>query len=144
MNLRPRRDLSIDGADLVLVEAWRAPSGLGLGYFLSSGTDGDRRVELAAGIDLASLDEEAVSALWESAAPLTSTERRISVDGDSWLAQASGPVWAEGAAVGTLGVRLTCLTSERATIAVAGVRLDDLDEGRLSALVTDSASAEAG
>jgi hypothetical protein len=71
----------------------------------------DRRATLEPGEELQALDDHRLDALFETATALTETERRIlDAAGAPWLAQASGPVWAEGgAAAGLAGVVFTRL-----------------------------------
>lgn len=122
---------------MALLEVARAPSGLGLGYFMAGDRTRDRRVALDPGLTLDGLDDAAVERLWSEAAPLTVTERRFETpDGEAWLAQAVGPVWGEGAAAGLTGLRLTCLTSERAPLQRAGLDLESLDDGALGEIAS--------
>ena len=138
MNKRPGRDLSIEGATWRLVNAWRAQSGQGLGYFLAEAPEDDRRAALDPGVDFESLSEADVLALWAGAAGLTPTERRFSASGEVWLAQASGPVWADGAAAGLTGLRVRCLTAETPVRDFSHLSLRDLGEEELAALVEPS------
>jgi hypothetical protein len=138
MSRRPQKEVSIEGKTWGLVDAWRAPGGRGLGYFLAEASESDRRASLAVEVDVESLSEGDVLALWDTATPLTSTERRFSAGGEVWLAQASGPAWAESAAAGLVGVRLRCLTASRAVSEIAGVVLGDLADEELAELVDPS------
>jgi hypothetical protein len=139
MTERPKRNLTIEQDSWVLVEAWRSSTGLGLGYFLGPVVAADRRAVLDREVDVAALDDAEVLALWEAAAPLTVTERRFADHGgESWLAQASGPVWGEGAAAGTLGVRFTCITADRPGLELPGRRLTDLDDEELAGAVAEA------
>ena len=131
---RPRRSVAVDGVPWTLYDAGRTPSGLGLGYFVCDDAEAeDRRAALPADIDLASLDEGALHALWVAGRGLTSTERRI-VDGDGaiWLAQSVGPVWArrEGAA-GTVGIRLRCISADRPVAEIHGATLAGMSDAEL-------------
>lgn len=133
---RARRSGRIDGERWTLFDAGRAASGLGLGYFVRDDLGGgDRRAPLAPGVDVAALDDDGFRALWESARPLTSTERRfVDDEGEVWLAQGTGPAWAaEGAAAGAVGVRLRCVSAERPAVALGGVALADTTDAELAA-----------
>ena len=133
---RARRSGRIDGASWTLYDAGRAPSGLGLGYFVCGDPEvADRRAALPAGQALSDLDDEAFRALWEAGRPLTSTERRI-VDGSGaiWLAQGMGPVWAEGgSAAGTTGLRLRCISDHRPAVELNGAALSGMSDAELVA-----------
>ncbi|MYA33614.1 MAG: hypothetical protein F4164_00050 [Gemmatimonadales bacterium] len=133
---RPWRSGRIDGAAWTLYDAARAPSGLGLGYFFCDDPDvADRRAALPAGLAVSDLDEEAFRALWETGRPLTSTERRV-VDGSGaiWLAQGTGPVWAEGgSAAGTIGVRVRCVSTRRPVVELNGATLSGMSDAELIA-----------
>ena len=133
------RRLDVDGGAR-LVEAWRAPGGLGLAYFLAdAGSSADRRAALPAGTGIAELTDEEARELWEGGAPLTATEIRFEDSiGESWLAQATGPAWSEGGAAHAIGVLLVCLTDARGRIERAGLRLSDLAPADLAALVEAS------
>lgn len=139
MTGRPVREVCVDGGRVRLVEAWRAPSGLGLAYFLADpGPESlaDRRAGLPAGTGVSDLSEDAVRELWEGAAPLTATEVRFEDSrGDSWLAQATGPAWSESGAADAVGVRLVCLTADRETLELSRIPLPDLEPADLRALV---------
>ncbi len=135
---RPRRSGSIDGASWTLYAAARAPSGLGLGYFVCDDPErADRRTALPAGPALPDLDDEAFRALWEAGRELTRTERRIS-DGTGaiWLAQSMGPVWAEGgSAADTVGLRLRCITDECPVVELNGATLSEMSDAELIARI---------
>lgn len=135
---RPRRSGWIDGASWTLYDAARAPSGLGLGYFVCDDPEvEDRRAALPAGLALPDLDDEAFLALWEAGRRLTPTERRF-VDGGGavWLAQSTGPVWAErGSAAGTAGLRLRCISAHRPSVELNGATLSELSDAELIARV---------
>lgn len=136
MSTRPSREVTVGDQSLVLVDASRSPTGLGLAYFLAPDRADDRRAVLEPGLELGGLGQEAVVELWSGAAPLTETERRFrGPDGDEWLAQSTGPVWGEGAAAGITGLRLTCLTAARAPVEVRGGDLDSLDDEGLADLL---------
>ncbi|MCZ0934877.1 MAG: hypothetical protein OXJ54_06825 [Gemmatimonadetes bacterium] len=133
---RPRRSGRIEGAVWTLYDAGRAPSGVGLGYFVCDDPEvADRRTALPAGLALPDLDDEAFRALWEAGRPLTSTERRV-VDGSGaiWLAQGRGPVWAEGgSAAGTVGLRLRCISAHRPAVELNGATLAGMSDAELIA-----------
>ena len=135
---RPWRSGRIDGASWTLYDAARAPSGLGLGYFVCDDPEvADRRAALPARLALADLDDDAFRALWEAGRPLTSTERRV-VDGSGaiWLAQGMGPVWAEGgSAAGTTGLRLRCISAHRPVVELNGTTLSGMSDAELIARV---------
>ena len=133
---RPRRSGQADGASWTLYEAARAPSGLGLGYFVCDDPEvADRRTALPSEPALADLDDEALRSLWEAGRPLTRTERRV-VDGGGaiWLAQSIGPVWAEGgSAADTVGLRLRCISAYRPVVELNGATLSDVSDAALIA-----------
>ena len=135
---RPRRSGPIDGASWTLYDAARAPSGLGLGYFVCDDPElPDRRAALPAGLALSDLDDEAFRALWEAGRPLTSTERRVVDDGGAiWLVQSMGPVWAEGgSAADTVGLRMCCVSAHRPVVELNGATLSDMSDAELIARV---------
>lgn len=137
MTPRPRIEHEIDGTRWTLFDAWRAPGGLGLGYFVAPGSVADRRVALEPGIEVTALDEAAFRELWERATGLTDTERRIAGPrGRPWLAQSYGPVWHEGGtAREVIGVRLRCLSDEAPVSMLRGVSLPELSDDELSAAI---------
>lgn len=117
-------EVEFEGARWLVVEAWRARSGLRLLYFLplEAGTPvaddrRDRRAALASEAELASLDARRWEELWAEAVGLTETERRfVDAEGAPWLVQNVGPVWAEAeVAVGLTGLVFTQLTGARLT-----------------------------
>lgn len=131
---RPAVEVTLEGRSWRLIDAGRAPSGLGLGYFLpADGGEGDRRVALEPDAGVASLSGEALETLWQGAAPLTATERRFEdAGGDVWLAQSVGPVWAEaGTAADAVGIRLRCLTSVRPPVSRTGLTPATLSNAEL-------------
>ena len=135
---RLRRSGLIDGASWTLYEAARAPSGLGLGYFVCDDPEvADRRTALPAGLALAGLDDEAFRAWWEAGRPLTRTERRVVDSGGAiWLAQSTGPVWAEGgSAADTVGLRLRCISAHRPVVESSGATLSEMSDAELIARV---------
>ncbi len=115
---RQIREVDYGGVSWRAIEAWRGRGGHALCYLLRIESEQaaaddreDRRATLEPGEELTALSEDRLDALVAGAAPLTKTERRI-VDaaGVPWLAQASGPVWAEGGvAAGLAGVVFTRL-----------------------------------
>lgn len=134
---RPAVEVTLEGRTWRLIDAGRAPSGLGLGYFLpADGGEGDLRVALEPDADVASLSPEALDSLWREGAPLTATEKRFTdAGGDLWLAQSTGPVWAAaGAAADAVGIRLRCLTSDRPPVSRTGRTLETLSDEDLVAL----------
>lgn len=141
---RPRRDVEIGGAPHVLIDVWRSPTGLGLGYFLGPDPSADRRAVLDSETDVGEMGDDEAAALWAAGVPLTPTERRfVGGDGEVWLAQATGPVWGHGAAPGILGLRLVCLTADRPRVEVSATTLNELEDDDLVRLVgsaTDIAS----
>ena len=138
VGVRPQRSGRIDGAVWTLYDVGRAPSGLGLGYFVSDDSAmEDRRAALPAGLVPADLDDETFRALWEAGRGLTSTERRV-VDGSGtiWLAQSVGPVWAEGgSAAGTVGVRLRCVSADGPVVELNGAKLSEMSDEDLIARI---------
>ncbi len=136
---RPRRSGTIDGASWTVYEAARAPSGLGLGYFVCDDPEvADRRTALPAGLAVADLDDEAFRALWEAGRPLTPTERRV-VDGNGavWLARSMGPVWAGGgSAADTVGLRVCCISAHRPVVELNGAALSEMSDAELIARVS--------
>ena len=136
--VRPWRSGRIEGAAWTLYDGARAPSGLGLGYFVCDDPEaGDRRVTLAAASAVPDLDDEAFRALWEAGRPLTPTERRfVDAGGAIWLAQGTGPVWAEGgSAAGTVGLRLRCISAHRPVVKLKGATLSEVSDADLIAHV---------
>lgn len=121
------RDLELGGLPWRAIEAWRGRGGHALCYLIRTEDERaipddrqDRRATLEPGEHLDTLDGDRLEVLVEAASPLTETERRI-VDsaGVPWLAQASGPVWAEGgAASGLVGVVFTRLAGPFDRLAV--------------------------
>lgn len=135
---RPRRPGSIDGVAWTLYDAARAPSGLGLGYFVCDDPAvADRRAALSPGRSLSDLDDDAFRALWEAGRPLTCTERRVvDAGGAIWLAQGTGPVWAGGgSAAGTVGLRLRCISAQRPVMELTGATLAGMSDAELIARV---------
>ena len=119
---RPRREIRLDGVRWRVFDAWRSPSGKGLAYFMSLDGPPDRRAVLDPGDELRAMDEERLAALLHESAALTETERRIAdADGEIWLVQAVGPVWAEGgSAADAIGTRARCISRARGIRELAG------------------------
>lgn len=125
------------------MEAWRASSGHGLAYFVPlergrpvSSDEEDRRALLEPGRTLAELQPGELEALLAAAAPLTPTERRLTTrDGDLWLVQEAGPVWAEsgGVAEGATGLVCTRLTGPPERRGLPGDGISSLPEEELLA-----------
>ena len=139
--------------------AWSAADGTTLCYFAAledesgRGDRADRRALLESGESLSDLDDDRLGELLAEGAPLTATERRLETpDGGRWLAQSTGPVWAEGVAAGLTGVLFTDLrgSGERHRVGsgpIAGLAEDRLlrlwDEARaMSAEATDEPDGE--
>lgn len=115
---RQTREVEHGGIRWRAVEAWRGQGGHGLCYLLPLDSGEaldddreDRRAVLEPGEELQAMDADRLDALFEAATALTATERRIlDAGGVPWLAQSSGPVWAEGdVAAGLAGVVFTRL-----------------------------------
>ncbi len=124
---RPHQRVEIEGEAWDVFEAWRAPSGLGLVYFVrATREEGDRRAEVDPGTRFEDLDASRLAEMWQGASSLTESERRL-VDGEGevWLLQAEGPVWGEGGAADAVGTRARCLTATRDGVVLRGVRPDD-------------------
>lgn len=138
---RSRRLETADGPWLA-VEALRARSGHGLLYFLPLGGEApagddrrDRRAVLEPGEELADLDAERLEALRAAAPGLTETERRfVDAEGEVWLVQNVGPVWAEGGvAEGLTGLAFTRLTGAPARRRAPGGHVAAMSEPELRA-----------
>lgn len=121
-----------EGRRWLALQPWRAGTGHGLAYFLaleagepSPDDRSDRRALLNPGRDLDTLPPAELEALLAGASPLTWTERRLAgADGEAWLVQSAGPVWAESdVAMGLTGLVFTRLTGppERHVLAGGGV-----------------------
>lgn len=80
--------------DRAAVEALRTESGVALVVWPAVG----RRAAISDGRRWVDLDDAERAALFESASPLTVTERVVELDGEPWLVQQTGPAWAEPAA----------------------------------------------
>ena len=123
------RELELEGRRWRAIEAWRGRGGRGLCYFapledgaLVEDDRADRRASLEPGEEVASLDRGRLESLWSEAAPLTATEQRIrDIEGRPWLAQSSGPVWAEAdTAAGLTGLVFTSLDGTGERLEVSG------------------------
>ena len=91
-----------------------AEKGHSLVILLPSG----QRMALDPGQDLQSLTAENLSA---GATGLTPTEKLISAVDSQWLAQASGPVWAENAAADSCGLVFTALDGSMRRVVVTNL-----------------------
>lgn len=111
----------------LVVEALRSGSGLTLIVWPASG----RRAVLREGRRLADLDDAETEALLESAAPLTATEAIIELEGESWLAQQTGPAWAEPAEASAdlCGIRFLRLDGSERCETLAGRPPGPLPDG---------------
>lgn len=132
---RPEVELEREGRRWRALEAWRARSGHGLAYFvpLDEGDPleadaEDRRALLDPDRRLPKMRPAELEALWARAVPLTGTERRLAApDGELWLVQCVGPVWAEGdVAEGATGLLATRLTAAPERRRLSGARLSEL------------------
>jgi len=134
MSSQSARTLEIDGRTVQVLEAWRAPSGLGLAYFVVENAEElDRRSVLEVGEELAVMPDDVLEVRWAGAARLTPTERRL-VDRESrlWLVQGLGPVWAEGGtAADAVGMRVRCLSEALPSLDLTGVRPDQISNAEL-------------
>lgn len=124
---RPQREFDVDRDRWLAIDAWRDSRDLGLCYMLPLEGDApapddrrDRRAVLEPGQSLDGLDAAALQSLWSGGVPLTDTERRFSDPDDAvWLAQNTGPVWAEAdAATDSTGVLIRCLSAARPDVVV--------------------------
>lgn len=122
------------------VVAWRGRGDLGLLYFLrladgspSDRAEEDRRASLEPGERLRDLDVDELRRRLSVGTPLTGTERRFRApDGELWLAQSVGPVWADGdVAAGLTGVVFTALEGEPRRISGDGVHVGEVDDAAL-------------
>ncbi len=142
------RRIRLDGVIWNVWDAGRVQSGLGLAWFAPAKGDGaasatestagaggveDRRALLQPDHDLSTMDGETLAELWENSRPLTPTERRITgPDGEVWLAQGTGPAWADArAAREILGVRLRCISHRHQPLSKDGVTLGELSDDDL-------------
>lgn len=100
------------------VEAFRSPSGLSLVVFPDAG----RRASLPAGRRAAEMSAEELSDLEDEAVGLTVTERIFRREGEPWLAQQTGPAWADAdeASADLCGIVFTRLDGSAERHAVAG------------------------
>ena len=149
---RPRREFEVDQRAWAAIDAWRDSGDLGLCYMVPL-EDGDpvrddredRRSTLEPGQLLRDLEAAALDTLWSAGVPLTETERRL-VDPDNhlWLAQNTGPVWAEGGgASDATGVLFRCLSASRPHIGVspAGHLRDESTDWLRGLLAPEGASS---
>lgn len=143
---RFEREFEVAGRRHRATAAWRGPeTGYGVLYVFSRdeaqdgpvGADrGDRRALLTPEVDLETLTESGLLALYETGRPLTETERRFAAaDGRQWLAQSQGPVWAGRAgAEGGTGVLFTSLEGEAVSLQAPGGHVGEMTEQELVAL----------
>lgn len=127
----------------LVVEALRSGSGLTLIVWPASG----RRAVLREGRRLADLDDAETDGLLESAAPLTATEAIIELEGESWLAQQTGPAWAEPAEASAdlCGIRFLRLDGSERCETLAGRPPGPLpDESGLREMLDGLLRAEEG
>ena len=96
------------------VVARTADGGHSLIVFLPSG----RRSALPPGIQL---EDASLADLASEAVAMTATETLLELDGVNWLAQASGPVWAEAAAADSGGFVFTALDGSLRRVVVSGL-----------------------
>lgn len=103
--------------------------GHSLVVFIPSG----RRSALAPG---ARLEDARVAELESSAVPMTATETLVDLDGDTWLVQSSGPVWAEAAAADSAGLVFTALDGSGRRVSLSGLAPGPLpDQSELAAVL---------
>lgn len=147
---RPRR-LEVADETWNVCEAWRGESGWGVVYFLESGPAGpaaddrrDRRALLEPATRLAHLEDAELRVLLDSAAGLTSTERRIEdAEGRVWLAQSRGPVWAEdGVAAGLTGLLFTALDGSGERVEASDGHAAALDPAALAKRLREAREAD--
>lgn len=133
--------------------AWRGRGDVGLLYFLrledgapSERADEDRRASLEPGERLADLGDDELRRRLSDGTPLTATERRFrGPDGELWLAQSVGPVWAEGdVAAGLTGVVFTALEGEPRRLVGDGVHVGEVDEVALAERWRTAAEGDGG
>ncbi|MFQ5689692.1 MAG: hypothetical protein ACE5HQ_05420 [Gemmatimonadota bacterium] len=147
------REFTRDNERWRAVSAWCAGSGDYLLYLLPLTADGpapddrrDRRARLSSGESLAGLPEARLVDLLEDGAALTETERRITdVRGRPWLAQATGPAWADaGVAEGLTGVLFTLLDGTSRRVRVRDGGLARLPEADLKAALQEALEKAGG
>lgn len=133
------------------LEACRGRGGVGLLYFLPLADDqpadrpgDDRRASLEPDERLEGLDEGELRRRLDAGTRLTATERRFRApDGDLWLAQNVGPVWAgRGVAEGLTGVVFTALEGVERRVAGDGGHVGEVDEAELVALWRSAVGAD--
>jgi len=154
---RTHRTIRIADVTWTVWDAGRVASGLGLAWFTATkrsgvgqaqgdgerlpGAEGglpdqdeeDRRALLQPEQDLLNMEAGELTQLWSGGRSLTRTERRVTgPDGEIWLAQGTGPAWAdERAAREILGVRLRCISHHYGTLHREGVTLAELSDDAL-------------
>jgi hypothetical protein len=127
---------------------WRSSSGLGLCFFVALDSEvpaeadrADRRAALERGQNLDSMSDAELAERLETGSVLTNTERRFEApDGESWLAQNIGPVWAEGAAAGLTGVLFTSLSGSGQRWRTAAGHIGALRASELVGLLNEARS----
>ena len=139
---RLEREIVIGGETYRACVAWRGKeTGYGLLYFHliteAAGDREDRRALLAPSEGSRELTDTRLRELFESARPLTATERRFTAgDGRRWLAQNRGPVWAErSAAEGHTGVVFTSLEDEVQRLSSPGRHVVEISDDELGELL---------
>lgn len=139
---RENRVVETGGGRWRAAEAWRGRGGVGLLYFVAladgeptGDREGDRRASLEPDEQLGDLSKDALLERLEAGTPLTDTERRFRApDGDLWLAQSVGPVWAEDdVAEGLTGIVFTALEGETRRATGAGGHVGEAGEAELVA-----------
>ncbi|MGH7541629.1 MAG: hypothetical protein ACRELC_11580 [Gemmatimonadota bacterium] len=129
MERRPTRTFEIEGRPWLAIVAWRATGGPALCWFVPldgahprDADEADRRAALEPDERLEALDAGALRDRFDGARGLTATERRITdAEGELWLVQNTGPVWAGDAAPeDATGVRFRCLTRHRSPLHTSG------------------------
>lgn len=119
------------------IVAREAAGGHSLVVFVPSG----RRSALLPG---ASLKDTSVADLASSAVEMTATETLVDLDGATWLAQASGPVWAEAAAADSAGFVFTALDGSSRRVEVTGLAPGPLPgHSQLVAVLKDALTGDA-
>ncbi len=149
---RFEREIVIGGETYRACVAWRGrETGYGLLYFHpvteAAGDREDRRALLAPSEGSGELTDMRLRELFEAARPLTVTERRFTAaDGQRWLAQNRGPVWAQRtAAEGHTGVVLTSLEDEVQRLSSPGRHVAEMSDDELGELLRAAhADADAG
>lgn len=132
-------ELDVAEGRVRVVTLWRGEeTGYGVLYFLDmDSADGttDRRALLRPGADPDNLAPAQLAELFETARPLTETERRFPAgDERPWLAQNRGPVWAgRSAAEGHTGILFTSLTGKRESYSIPAGHVGEMSVTELEA-----------